>query len=509
MSVYRHMLSVLILVALLVLGVFLLLGRSFRIAHADTEEWFVTSSGDGACSQIDPCDLQTALVQANSGDAIYAAQGMYTGSGGAVITVTKSITLYGGWDGSVTTPPMRNPEVYPTVIDGEEARRGLYIIGPATVTLEGLTIANGQVISATTTGWDGAGLYARDIDLTVRHTKFYRNVADVYDVDNSHAYGGGMCVEGGTLLVDTSTFEANSTWAKSSSFGGGLVISGNLEATVTGTTFLNNDAWHAGGLYVRGKTAGGASLLLSGNTFVGNGRGRSRGRASAGYAGAIKIVSAQAEIVNNIFRDNRVANDYGAVHIGSSDLHFTRNRIIDNESGGTSGLHLQSVVPFTVSNNIIAGNESTYAWRVTPAIQVRAGEGRFLHNTVAQNESGHGFLIDTNAVVTLTNTLLLSHTVGITVTEDSTVTLYSTLFYDHPDGDTGGDGTIFNISPINQNPHLTADYHLSCGSAAVDVGMDVGVLSDIDGDVRPQDDGYDIGADEFVGWCVYLPLALR
>ncbi len=55
------------------------------------------------------------------------AGGVYTGTGDAVITVTKSITLYAGWDGADSGPVERDPAAYPTTLDGENARRVVYI----------------------------------------------------------------------------------------------------------------------------------------------------------------------------------------------------------------------------------------------------------------------------------------------------------------------------------------------------------------------------------------------
>ena len=76
---------------------------SAPIAHADPGDLFASPSGAGtACSQAPPCPLQTALDQSISGDTVYLAAGTYTGSGGAVVTVTKNITLAGGWDGAAT-----------------------------------------------------------------------------------------------------------------------------------------------------------------------------------------------------------------------------------------------------------------------------------------------------------------------------------------------------------------------------------------------------------------------
>ncbi|MEJ2261811.1 MAG: hypothetical protein P8X95_00095 [Anaerolineales bacterium] len=47
------------------------------------------------------------------------------------------------------------------------------------------------------------------------------------------------------------------------------------------------------------------------------------------------------------------------------------------------------------------------------------------------------------------------------------------------------------------------------GSAATDAGVHAGVIGNVDGDPRPQDSGFDIGADEFKQWVVYLPLVLK
>ncbi|MBN1657509.1 MAG: hypothetical protein JXA93_03860 [Anaerolineae bacterium] len=45
-----------------------------------------------------------------------------------------------------------------------------------------------------------------------------------------------------------------------------------------------------------------------------------------------------------------------------------------------------------------------------------------------------------------------------------------------------------------------SDYHLLPGSATIGVGLDGGVLTDLDGEARPWGNGFEIGADE-----CYLP----
>ena len=498
---------------LLVLGLSILLHGAPGIASPAENDLFVSPRGSGtACSRAKPCDLQTAVAQADDGDAVYLDQGTYTGTGQSVVSITESIALYGGWDGATSGPLVRDSDAYVTSLDGELARRVMYVYGPLTATVEGLRIVNGRTFSSTAGGWDGAGLYARDGMLTVRDTDFISNVADVYDFDaaNSYSYGGGMCVEGGTLEVISSTFAANSAWARRASKGGGLAISGTLTAAVTGSVFRDNDAWHASGVYVTNDYGSDSPFILRESVFLDNGQGHGAGAASGGYAGAVKVVNAKAQIEENRFEGSRAVNDYGAVCIFSSDLSLARNVIAGNECGETSGLYLSGVSPFTVSNNIIAANETRHTLRPQAAVEVRGGKGRFLHNTIARNESPYGLMAHRGTDLMLTDTLLYSHTLGISVSQESSVTLRRTLFYAHPGGDTGGPGTIVNTEPLTgENPRLTADHHLGCGSPAIDAGVNAGLRVDIDGEARPRDGGYDIGADEFCRTCTYLAVVLR
>ena len=212
-SYRRHIATRLATGGLLLIGLLVLLSRAPQMARADAGDLFVSPGGSGDGSQGNPCDLQAALGMVSDGDTIYLAGGVYTGNGGAVVTVTHSLALYGGWDGTMTMPPVRDPAAHPTTMDGEGERRGVYVSGDIIVTLDGFTVANGVA------SIKGAGLYANAAHLTLRGMTFHSNV--ISTTVALAPRGGGAMVDGGTLLVDASTFRENSVWAPLSSTGGG------------------------------------------------------------------------------------------------------------------------------------------------------------------------------------------------------------------------------------------------------------------------------------------------
>ncbi len=472
---------------------------------------FVRPGGSGtACTQAQPCALPIALAQATADDTIYLAAGTYTGVGEAIATITQSLTLYGGWDGAASGPVVYDPTAYSTTLDGEGARRGVYANGDITVTLAGFTVTNGTALDM------GAGLYAQNVNLTLREMTFYRNV--ISTTATGSPYGGGAAVEGGTLQVEACTFRANSVWAEQGPAGGGLAISATLAATVLDSLFQDNDAWIACGLSFIGTGRNPAPLTVRGNRFLDNGWGNSPGNASGGYYAALEIVNANAQVIDNQFVHNQASNGRGTVSVFYSPLTLARNLIYDNTSFyDASGFYLYFASPFTVTNNLIVDNQSTYYWTEHQAVRVRGGDGWLLHNTIARNDNTYGVLIDRGATVTLTNTILVSHTVGISVTAGSTVTLEATLWGSGEwanGSDWGGDGSIVTGTvniwglPNFVNPY-GGDYHLAPGSRAIDRGVNAGVADDVDGDQRPYGAGYDIGADELTVWRLYLPLVLR
>ncbi len=109
----------------------------------------------------------------------------------------------------------------------------------------------------------------------------------------------------------------------------------------------------------------------------------------------------------------------------------------------------------------------------------------------------------------VSNTIIVSHTVGITVASNSTATLQNTLWASGTAWanltNWAGGGTVNTVSDFGGDPNFVApdlyDYHIKAGSAAIDRGVDAGVDTDVDHQARPQGTAPDLGADEYPASC--------
>ena len=194
------------------------------------------------------------------------------------------------------------------------------------------------------------------------------------------------------------------------------------------------------------------------------------------------------------------------------------NLIFGNAARSGGGVHLDQSYA-TMVNNVIVDN---HASSTGSGVHVEGSSASMLHTTLARNAGGDGngvyvteysdpFETYQASTVVLTNTILVSHSIGVSVTGGNTVTINGVLWFSAPI--TVSLSTTAAVSLQNQhngNPAFAMDgYHLTADSMAVDEGVDSGVTIDIDGDTRPLGNGFDLGADEFIKQRVYLPLVLK
>ncbi|MGD1992318.1 MAG: right-handed parallel beta-helix repeat-containing protein, partial [Anaerolineae bacterium] len=383
------------------------------------------------------------------------------------VELTQTLTLEGGWSRDFNR---HDPQARAT-LNAQGLGRVIEIRGGAP-TVAYLNLVNGQ------TDADGAGVYAHSgaTSPTLYRNEIYSNTAD----DD----GAGVYISAAEATLDGNAIHHNAT----SSYGAG------------------------GGVYYSGQV-----LLLRNSHIYSNTSG-------IGGGGGVYCDSDDATLTGNEITANRTTNtgDGGGVEIGGfAGATLEGNTIRANtahRNGGGVFVDYQSDI--TLTNNVVADNVCCQAQYSVGGAGVWLGTGDHIlrHNTLANNEGGDGAGIRLGGDAVLTNTIVVSHSVGITLASTgSSAVLEGTLW--HGNGqDYGGPGTLVTGTiDLHQPPAFAdaahGDYHLQAGSPAVDAGVALpAVRLDRDGNPRPDCAAWDIGAYEVQGlpcWRIYLPLTLR
>lgn len=407
--------------------------------------------------------IQDAVDAAGEGDLIKVAAGVYSdvnGYGGLaqVVYITKSVAIRGGYPsaGGYFDPP--DPQGNPTVLDAQGQGRVMVVSGTISATIEGLRLTGGD---ATSLGgpwpWrdSGGGLYVNNATATISDCAIYGNVAST----TREGYGGGVFI----VSLNTNTLNGNS---------------------LQGNTGSAADRGVGGGLALWCPAA------LSDNVVQGN----TASTVDDGSGGGLVVFQGPATLRANAFISNTAASNAAAV-------------------GRGGGLLLGDCRRFTLTNNLLVDNHANAAGGglFVEGLEDHS-EGVCLHTTIAHNRGcGQGVFVRDDATVVFTNTIIAGHeTVGITVTQRSSVRLQATLWYEN--GMNVAGPVLTGTVNLYDDPSFVDpsgwDYHLAASSPAIDAGVDAGVTTDMDGEPRPFGSGYDLGADEFTS-DVYLPIVLK
>lgn len=432
---------------------------------------------------------------------------------------------------------------------------------PSTIIIQGNTIKDNIALDGAGTKGMGGGIYVNSFDnVTISGNEIGNNYASP---NGTEGYGGGIMISetgGNTLITDNHIYENYgafnqmgygggvyvadlpagdlqdniiegnyATWAGTLGVGGGIyldvasidvssnVISGNFGAGFPG--FPSTATGFGGGLYITNSHTTMLDNLIYGNT------GTNGTSTAIGIGGGIHAFTSTLTLISNTIAYNNAGTDYltlgGGAYLEMTTVTMERNQILHNQATGSyfsrgGGIRINICPAFTLTNNIVAGNMSEINGS---GVAVVFSQGSMYHNTIAENSGGdgEGVLID-RSTVTLANTILVSQTVGISVTAAATASLEATLWGDGAwanNKDWDGAGTILTGTinlwgdPLFINP-ANDDYHILNTSPAIDAGIDAGVTQDIDGEARPQNSYFDIGADEvFRMLYMYLPIMYR
>ncbi len=272
----------------------------------------------------------------------------------------------------------------------------------------------------------------------------------------------------------------------------------DVQATVEGFTITGGEAsvyGLGGGLAI----FDGAEAVVRANTIVGN-------HASNGGGG---IMLWGNENVANVVDSNRIYNNVADGVFSLPVAPAPQSPQQGPEPGGG----LLVVGAAQVVNNWVYSNTSGFAGDGLAL----SGEGDLLqayHNTIVDNggSSGEGVWLGGNEIH-FYNNLIVGHGVGITGSLSALISWDHNGFYDNIAA--YAPGLIAGLHDVNGNPSLVNraghDYHIGPTSPLAGTGLNLGVATDIDGDVRPAPSGTspDLGADEIAQRRVYLPVIMR
>ncbi len=386
---------------------------------------------------------------------------------------------------------------------------GVYMGQSASVTFNDNTIQDNGYIDQYWAGWGsyGGGLYlGQSPSVTL----------DGNIIQGNEATGGGgiFLWDGDSAILSDNVIQNNMAYGVGRggpSDGGGLYLHGD-NATLSGNTILSNTGLLGGGVYLAGDNATLSSNIVWGNEATGGG-------------GGVCLHGDNATLDGNIIRANIADGGGGVCLEGGDNATLSNNVILGNTASGSwgngGGLYIHNHYHAPFNNNVGADNQAHTAGS---GLYVQGSSSRLLHTTIARNTGGDGSgIYIRGSSMTLTNTILAGHTVGITLTGDSTATVEATLWGTATwanAADWGGAGAIIT-GAVNfwGDPVFTctgslciAPYHVGPGSAALDVGVDAGIGIDVDYEPRPWRLP-DLGADEY--WppgmprYVFLPLLQR
>lgn len=547
---------------MLMLALLLADPTSARAAPTATSRYVSAAAGTdtGECTYDAPCrTVQYALTQANPGDTLIIASGTYTGT----LNVTRTTTLEGGYL-RICLPNCTwlrlscDPSL--TVLDGLHAGRVVSVSSGVALTVNCLTIANGDatglgggylgedaggglyarysgrvlisnaVISNNTASYTGygGGIYADLTPLTLVNTQVISNYAN---------FGGGVALDwANNSTIEGCEFTRNRSWGDA---GGGLYIANSRNVQVTASSFSRNSAFSGGGLALNGVssvvvtdsvfsnnnavTAGGIYIYWSDapsirNCEIFSNTATQKGGGLMVYGRSIYTTN-PVLISGNVITSNNAQQGGGVCISANNGTVLSRNQVSFNEADYGSGMYLKDSTTYLYNDFVFSNHATTNGG----GVYVDGGTSRMAHNTLVVNSSGgwgSGVHVIQAATARLTNTILAGYSYnnvyasGIYVSAGATATLEATLWgtgtlsYKY---DWAGDGTILtgtvNIwaDPDFVNP-CGNDYHIGPDSAAIGRGVDAGVPTDFDGETRVG--APDIGADEYVTY-TYLPLTMK
>ncbi len=332
---------------------------------------------------------------------------------------------------------------------------------------------------------------------------------------NYGCWGVAIGIYSGNIIVENNIIRSNS--ADGRPYGVGIYC--NLcQGIVSHNIITNNEGYHSlsnrsrgGGMYLVNTYS---TLIISNNEITHNELIQDGGTSETG--GGISVLNTGGFEYNAVLIDKNTIRDNSAMHGGGIsvtevyNIEISNNVIRNNESEGYgAGIYLQD---YNKGNEI--ANPINYSQNPEPLPEKNSLENPVIvNNTIINNNAIYGGGIasrmDKEEFIAFNN-IVYENTATIQGPEVYIYTAcHGNLYYNDLDtNDIGGTGTWTGTNNIVCDPEFIDDLcHLSCwtyspcinaGIAELVIGTDTikAPDHDFDGEERPQDDLYDIGAME-------------
>ncbi len=389
---------------------------------------------------------------------------------------------------------------------------GIYIKNRSSAQLIGNVISSNFAGGG---GGQGGGLFMRGgAGVRLETNSIISNTGTEY----GDFQGGGACLYGlVSPVIRGNTIAANVGTEKGARvLGGGLYIDTVTGAVISGNIIRDNVA---GGYEVG--AGGGLSMYqsqnitLRGNSILGNIAAYAGATGTASSGGGLRVSAGCANIVleNNIIARNQAPYAGSGLLFtptSSENLVVTlrHNTIADNRLSESANQRIsesangewQMANGASVDQRLseLADNAllfTPYSLLPTPYSLLPTPYSPLL----AVPKESQGIMTVYNVTLNAVNTIIAGHTRGIfeLFPGEGTLQVNYTLWYANT---VNADPTVARTNDRFGSPDFVnaaaGDYHIGANSAARDAGPEVGVTTDIDGDVR--DDLPDIGADEYM-----------
>jgi parallel beta-helix repeat protein len=450
--------------------------------------------------------------------------------GGNVISGSVHVQSPSPWTGEPGTRTTRLvPAEYPTIQEaiGSAEHGDMVVVAPGTYR-ENIVFRGKEIVLTSQNPED------RDVvGATIIEARESRPVVSFQDGETTKAVlrgftlrnpmgSGAIRIEGASPVISKNII--------GDSGGSGVFCGHGCSSLIRDNVIRSNTAEQGGGVSCilssptiegneialnRATTGAGIHAWFSSPSILDNTISQNEAAGSSSTGGGIFLDHFSAAMVrDNLICLNRADTQGGGIYIDSSAPLIAGNFIQGNQADANAGVFLFLESSPELLNNTIADNVSQLGGAGGLGASLLCSP-KITHNTIVSNSSSGqcaGIAADARSTVSLTNSILWNQGSELCVEEPSSrvIAIHSDI-----EGGHAGDGNI-SVDPLFVDPS-NGDYRLRFGSPCIDAGLDTGVDSDFEGDLRPFDgdgdgiDEFDMGADEWTGivrW-VYLPLSCR